>query len=82
MLDPIVDAVLDEDWGIYNHWETKIENLADVRLSYSNWNCPLMIVYSGKMWPHYTGKGYPNFNSPSFNIYDVYVRNNDEGIPS
>lgn len=82
LLDPIVDAVLDEDWGIYNHWETKIEKLNEVRLSYSNWNCPLMIVYSGKMWPQYSGKGWPNFNSPTFNIYDVYVRNNDEGSPS
>ena len=61
---------------------TKIENLNEVRLSYSNWNCPLMIVYSGKMWPQYSGKGWPNFNSPTFNIYDIYVRNNDEGSPS
>ena len=62
--------------------DDKIENLNKVRLSYSNWNCPLMIVYSGKMWPQYSGKGWPNFNSPAFNIYDVYVRNNDEGSPS
>ena len=39
-----------------------------------------MIIYSGKMWPQYTNN-WPNFNSPTYNIYDVYVRNNDEGSP-
>ena len=81
LLDPLVDAVLDPDWGIFNHWETKIDKLNEVRQSYANWNCPLMIMYSGKMWPQYTKTGWPNFNSPAFNIYDVHVRNNDEGNP-
>ena len=81
LLDPLADAILDPDWGIYNHWETKIENLSEVRQSYSKWNCPLMIIYSGKMWPQYTNNGWPNFNSPTYNIYDVYLRNNDEGTP-
>ena len=81
LLDPLADAILDPDWGIYNHWETKIENLSEVRQSYSKWNCPLMVIYSGKMWPQYTNNGWPNFNSPTYNIYDVYVRNNDEGTP-
>ena len=40
-----------------------------------------MVIYSGKMWPQYTNNGWPNFNSPTYNIYDVYERNNDEGIP-
>ena len=40
-----------------------------------------MVIYSGKMWPQYTNNGWPNFNSPTYNIYDVYVRNNDEGTP-
>jgi len=80
LLDPLVDAILNDDWGIYNHWGEKIENLADARHSYANWNCPLMVMYSGKMWPQFS-QGWPNFHSPTFNIYDVYIRNNDEGDP-
>lgn len=79
ILEPLVKAILDEDWGISRHWETKVENLSKTRGYYADWNCPLMIMYSGKMWPQYT-LGWPNFYTPTYNIYDVYVRNNDEGI--
>jgi len=39
------------------------------------------LMYSGKFWPQYTGAGWPNFTSPSYKIYEAFVRNNDEGIP-
>lgn len=81
LLDPLVDAILDNDWGIYQHWETKIENLSEVSNSYSKWNCPLMVMYTGKLWPQYTSQGFPNFHSPDNQIYDAHIRNNDEGDP-
>ena len=81
LIDPMVDAILNDDWGIYNHWGEAITDLASTRHSYSNWNCPLMVMYSGKMWPQYSKEGWPKFHSPTSNIYDVYVRNNDEGDP-
>tara|TARA_A100001011_G_scaffold366194_1_gene418528 strand:- start:129 stop:953 length:825 start_codon:yes stop_codon:yes gene_type:complete len=81
LIDPMVDAILNDDWGIYNHWGEAITDLASTRHSYSNWNCPLMVMYSGKMWPQYSKEGWPKFHSPTCNISDVYVRNNDEGDP-
>jgi len=81
LLDPLVDAILDDDWGINNHLETKIEDLPAVSASYAEWDCPLMLMYSGKFWPQYTGAGWPNFTSPSYKIYEAFVRNNDEGSP-
>ena len=81
LLDPMVDAILNDDWGIYNHWGEPITDLTGARYSYSNWSCPLMVMYSGKMWPQYSKEGWPKFHSPTSNIYDVYIRNNDEGDP-
>ena len=81
LLDPMADAIMDDDWGIYNHWGEAISDLSETRHSYSNWNCPLMVMYSGKMWPQYSKEGWPKFHSPTSNIYDVYIRNNDEGDP-
>jgi hypothetical protein len=81
LLNPLVEAILDNDWGIYNNWETKIENVSAVSNAYSNWNCPLMVMYSGKFWPQYTTSGFPSLHSSDYKIYDVHIRNNDEGEP-
>jgi len=81
LLDPLVNAILDNDWGINNHLETKIEDLSAVSASYAEWNCPLMVMYEGKFWPQYSGLGWPNFITSNFKIYDTYIRNNDEGSP-
>ena len=78
LLDPMVDAIMDDDWGIYNHWGEAISDLSETRHSYSNWNCPLMVMYSGKCG-HNIHKKDGLFHSPTSNIYDVYIRNNDEG---
>ena len=82
LLDPLVEAILDSDWGIYNNWETKIESLSEASHAYSHWNCPLMVMYSGKLWPQYSSAGFPSFHSPDCQIYDTYIRNNDEGEPT
>ena len=81
LLDPMVNAIMDDDWGIYNHWGEAISDLSETRHSYSNWSCPLMVMYSGKLWPQYSKEGWPKFHSPTSNIYDIYIRNNDEGDP-
>ena len=83
ILDPMVDSILDQDSGVFNHLEKEInnQNINEIRNSYKNWNCPLMILYSGKMWPSYTGAGWPNFHSTNHSINKIYLRNYDEGTP-
>lgn len=81
IINPLVDCLYDQSYGVYGHWETEItdENISAVRDQYSNWELPLMVMSEGKMWvTHQPGGGWPNFTSPVNRVDEIHIRNWDE----